>query len=71
MISNNALSPGWRKASYSNGTGSCVEVSGSGTTVLVRDTKQRYMRDTDRTIVSFSPEAWKTAVASIKNGELA
>lgn len=30
----------WRKASYSNGQGSCVETASSAGTVAVRDTKR-------------------------------
>jgi hypothetical protein len=34
----NALSVNWRKASYSNGTGECVEAGNVPGVVLVRDT---------------------------------
>lgn len=59
---------GWRKASYSNGQGSCVEVGDGLNDVLVRDTKQEGR--TDRTVVAFSAKAWRSVVADIKNGKL-
>jgi hypothetical protein len=40
-MSENMRAAGWRKASYSNSSGSCVEVGLSATAVLVRDTINR------------------------------
>jgi hypothetical protein len=40
-MTENARSAQWRKASYSNSSGSCVEVGASATSVLVRDTTNR------------------------------
>ena len=49
------IDPRWRKSSYSDNGGECVEVAGDGDRVLVRDTKQ------DRTgpVLRFAPEAWR------------
>lgn len=43
----------WRKASYSNPSGNCVEV---GQGVLVRDTQQVDQRD--RVVLQFTGAAW-------------
>jgi hypothetical protein len=51
----------WRKASYSNGSGNCVEVASTGT-VLVRDTTNR-----DGATLELSPTAWHRFTSSIKN----
>lgn len=51
----------WRKASYSNGSGNCVEVGTVGPVVLVRDTAQR-----DGETLSFNSEAWSAFVAVLK-----
>ena len=45
----------WRKASYSNGSGDCVEVGQAPTVVLVRDTKQ----DGTGPVLRFTPDAWR------------
>lgn len=50
----------WRKASYSNGQGNCVEVAGDGA-VLVRDTKAR-----DGVTLAFPVEAWARFTASLR-----
>jgi hypothetical protein len=50
----------WRKASYSNGSGACVEVA-SGVTILVRDTTDR-----DGGTLTFSAEAWKRFTRSLR-----
>ena len=46
---------GWFKSSYSNATGSCVEVNLSSDTTLVRDSKDRR---SDQPVIGFSPTAW-------------
>ncbi len=52
----------WRKASYSgSGGGSCVEVAGAASVVLVRDTTNR-----DGGTLTFTAEAWASFTASIK-----
>jgi hypothetical protein len=45
----------WRKASYSNGSGNCVEVAGVASMVLVRDTKNR-----DGGTLTFTATAWQS-----------
>jgi hypothetical protein len=50
----------WRKASYSNGQGACVEVA-SGNAILVRDTTDR-----DGGTLAFSAEAWKRFTGSLR-----
>jgi Domain of unknown function (DUF397) len=45
----------WRKASYSNGSGDCVEVGQAPAVVLVRDTKQ----DGTGPVLRFAPGAWR------------
>jgi hypothetical protein len=49
-----AIDPRWRKASYSDNGGNCVEVGDDAGRVLVRDTK-------DRTgpMLRFTPRAWR------------
>jgi hypothetical protein len=44
----------WRKASYSNGSGQCVEAASNGATVAVRDTTNR-----DGGKLAFTAEAWQ------------
>jgi Domain of unknown function (DUF397) len=50
----------WRKASYSNGTGSCVETASGAGTVAVRDTMNR-----DGGTLTFSAAAWSVFVAGL------
>jgi Domain of unknown function (DUF397) len=45
----------WRKASYSNGSGDCVEVADAASMVLVRDTKDR-----DGGTLTFTATAWRS-----------
>jgi hypothetical protein len=55
---------GWRKSSYSSGTGNCVEVATADGTVGVRDSKQH-----DRgPVLEFSHIAWKAFIRAAKNG---
>jgi hypothetical protein len=51
----------WRKASYSNGQGNCVEVGHAAEKVAVRDT-----RDRAGAVLRFAPQAWRAFAASIK-----
>ena len=57
----------WRKSSYSNESGgNCVEVAdGYPGVVPVRDSK-----DPQGPALTFTPAAWTTFIASIRNGEL-
>jgi hypothetical protein len=52
---------GWRKASYSNGSGDCVEVADTARVVLVRDTTDR-----DGRTLTFSAAAWERFTASMR-----
>lgn len=51
----------WRKASYSNGSGNCVEAANAASVVLVRDTKTR-----DGGTLTFSADAWRAFTESLK-----
>jgi len=51
----------WRKASYSNGSGDCVEVADAASVVLVRDTKTR-----DGGTLAFTADAWRAFTESLK-----
>lgn len=46
--------PDWRKASYSNGQGACVEVGRAAGGVLVRDTKDERRGP----VLAFGPDEW-------------
>ena len=52
----------WRKASYSNGSGDCVEVGQAPAVVLVRDTKQ----DGTGPVLRFAPGAWRRFAGQVK-----
>jgi hypothetical protein len=54
----------WRKASYSNGGDTCVEVAHAPRLIAVRDTKQAGRAD--RTVVTFTPEAWTAFTATLR-----
>ena len=57
----------WRKSTYSGGNGSnCVEVGGSASVVLVRDTKDRA-----GAALMFGPNAWRQFAAAIKSTDKA
>lgn len=51
----------WRKTSYSNGSGQCVETASSAGSVAVRDTTNR-----DGGTLTFSAGAWSAFVAGLK-----
>jgi Domain of unknown function (DUF397) len=51
----------WRKSSYSQNGGECVEVADASTAVLVRDTANR-----DGGTLTFSAEAWKTFTVTLR-----
>ncbi|GAA2758530.1 DUF397 domain-containing protein [Actinopolymorpha rutila] len=55
---------GWKKASYSNNGGNCVEVGTSAARVGVRDTKDR-----NRGVLAVSPAAWVAFVGDVKAGK--
>jgi hypothetical protein len=56
----------WRKSSYSNGGGNCVEVADlSNGTRALRDSK-----NPDGGVLVFDSRAWTTLVAKVKSGQL-
>ncbi|HUN36021.1 MAG TPA: DUF397 domain-containing protein [Trebonia sp.] len=63
MNSDNALSANWRKASYSNGTGSCVEAGHVPGLVLVRDTTQHGHGP----VLRLAPADWTRLLNSVKS----
>ncbi|MFH8980077.1 DUF397 domain-containing protein [Streptomyces varsoviensis] len=60
-------SPRWFKSSYSGNGGQCIEIAANLAaphgTVPVRDSK-----NTDGPTLSFTPTAWNTFVAAVKDG---
>ena len=56
----------WRKASYSNGSGDCVEVASDGV-VLVRDTTQK--GDPHRLTLRVPVAAWRRFANDIKQAQ--
>jgi hypothetical protein len=50
----------WRKASYSNGSGDCVEVADMARAVLVRDTTDR-----DGGTLFFTAEVWRAFLGTL------
>ena len=51
----------WRKASYSNGSGNCVEVADTARAVLVRDTTDR-----DGGALTFTTDAWRAFLGTLR-----
>jgi hypothetical protein len=51
----------WRKASYSNGQGNCVEVADTARVVLVRDTTDR-----DGGALTFTTDAWRAFLGTLR-----
>jgi hypothetical protein len=60
------LGSSWRKASYSDNGGNCVEVGQSADAVLVRDTTRR-----DGATLTVPADAWRRLTAEIKQTRLA
>lgn len=60
-MSSNTAFDDWRKASYSNGSGSCVETASGAGTIAVRDTTDR-----DGGTLSFTAEAWRTFLGTLR-----
>ncbi len=60
-----ALSPGWRKSSYSgNGGGACIEAAHAPGTVLVRDTKDNGAGP----VLQVTPADWARFTLAIRTG---
>jgi hypothetical protein len=55
----------WRKASYSNGSGDCVETASDHGVVLVRDSTQNGAAS--RIILNMPSSAWRRFTDGIKN----
>ncbi|MWA05573.1 DUF397 domain-containing protein [Actinomadura sp. LD22] len=51
----------WRKSTYSNNGGSCIEVAALGPTRLIRDSK-----DPQGPVLAVSPNAWTSLLTTIK-----
>jgi hypothetical protein len=60
-MSSNTGYDDWRKASFSNGSGSCVETASDAGTVAVRDTTDR-----DGGTLAFSAKVWQEFAASLR-----
>jgi hypothetical protein len=58
----NTLNANWRKAIYSNGSGSCVEAGSVPGLVLVRDTTQHGRGP----VLRVTPAGWTRLVKSVK-----
>ncbi|MBD0672702.1 DUF397 domain-containing protein [Streptomyces sp. CBMA156] len=55
----------WRKSTYSNSDGDCVDVADGVTRIVpVRDSK-----DPEGPALVFTPEAWRSFVASVRVGD--
>lgn len=55
----------WRKATYSNGQGACVEVGHGARNIMIRDTAQSPLREA-RTVLKVSRATWQAFTASLK-----
>jgi hypothetical protein len=66
-MSSEDMTSDWRKASYSNGTGSCVEVGQAARNVLVRDTTQHGRGP----VLSVPAVAWRRLLTDVRTGKLA
>jgi len=53
----------WRKSSYSQGNGNCIEIAGIGDGVLIRES------DEPATVVKTSRAKWIAFIAGAKAGE--
>jgi hypothetical protein len=62
MSSSDMTGATWRKSTYSNAQGSCVEAGSVPGRILVRDTTQHG----NGPVVSISPADWRRLTASIR-----
>jgi hypothetical protein len=60
-MSSNTAFDDWRKASYSNGSGSCVETASAAGTIAVRDTTDR-----DGGTLTFTDDAWRAFTGTLR-----
>lgn len=66
MSSASELAVQWRKSTYSDNGGQCVELGhGLADAAPVRDSK-----DPSGPVLTFTPAAWSAFVAAIRTGEL-
>lgn len=56
-------SDGWYKSSYSNASGTCVEVKLAPDVVLIRDSKDPH--SSDRPILSLARDDWRSFVSTV------
>jgi len=63
MPDNDSEPLSWRKSSAS-ASGDCVEVALRGSSILLRDSKQRSPH-----ILTFTPSEWRAFVSGVRNGE--
>ncbi len=56
---------GWRKSSYSNDSGNCVEVTRADRFVAIRDTRQAGRGS----LLKFTESAWRRFLAKTKTGQ--
>ena len=62
-MAESAVTPGWRKSSYSNnGGGDCVEAAHIPGTVLIRDTTQRARGP----VLRVSAQTWRAFTAAVR-----
>lgn len=54
----------WRKSSASSGSGTCVEIAKSASSVLIRDSRNR-----SGTVLKLSCSQWRGLVQRIRDGE--
>ncbi|MFJ7205663.1 DUF397 domain-containing protein [Streptomyces sp. NPDC098789] len=57
--------PNWHKSTFSGQNDNCVEVAGTASVVLVRDTK-----DHSKGLLATSPAAWSAFVGHAKDDKL-
>jgi hypothetical protein len=62
MNSNDTTGATWRKATYSNAQGSCVQAGSMPGRILVRDTTQHG----NGPVMTVSPQSWRRFTADIR-----